>query len=751
MGTALDALPERGWARVRELLNWTVIRGENWEGQPVRPDGTVILTPLVVASLTDAELADLIKDPEDFEMDGHLTEIKDGIERGWHDAERGAAEDAYYTGYTEAVESVLGGKPVWMKVDGKDKMAFLIPWETIQEWLVKYYDNHSEHFGGDFEDLVISYADRAQPSEDYYATGQQVVKRFQEDGWSYGLDQVSELDPPEPVMDPQQSELFEPEASYAPVPQPPPAPGLGESLLLEGYKYACALIELPPEHADFLLGWGKANIPDDVLYVPPGDDTMGRELEAHVTVKYGITLNEVPHELHQIMEQTPAFPVYLGAVSLFQQADYDVVKLAVESPWLRQLNARITKTLPCEGDKHPTYNPHTTLAYVKKGSCDHLVGQDPFTAEGSPGAEFTAYGMLYKGASELEDDPLRVKDHLLFNKTKKPEPPLEDMPMVEALVRERVRAAAMRHKSLGVVTVGATHSEAMEQMIDHMRRKGVWNFTWDELEQMPDKQRNRYWNQMQHGFWTTKERFVDKDEASRISGIKDIHGEDIQEALSGINGTQGELRVQLRTLEGPKILKFPALVSRNSKPGEKPFRLSWFKMRGRVPTAHGHVSVSKAEAKNLVYGQMSDKTWLCLVRGFGAEDVVFQIRAGMLEAVDPKEFISQVPEPKKFYVKIAWSETGTGVPDIYVGEWGKMSVERPEKPFPESFDHLESIKQWISSRYGSKVLELLRVEPVYEAIPAGVGPFETLPFPSNPRDLIPFLRNNRKRPQKTLL
>ena len=99
---------------------------------------------------------------------------------------------------------------------------------------------------------------------------------------------------------------------------------------------------------------------------------------------------------------------------------------------MRQLNARITKTLPCEGDKHPVFHPHCTIAYVKKGSCDQLVGQDPFAAEGSPGAEFVAYGMLFKGASDVEDDPLRVKEHLLFNKEKKPEPPLDELPVQES-------------------------------------------------------------------------------------------------------------------------------------------------------------------------------------------------------------------------------------------------------------------------------------------------------------------------------
>lgn len=658
-------LPEAGWAEVRKLLNWTVIRNdpdESWAGLEVRSDGTSILSPHVVAALDNSQIQELFESVEEYDSDGHLEEIADGLVRGWQDAERGAYEDAYYKGYTESIESALGTKPVWIKVGGKDKLSWLIPWDTISKWLADYYEGNNEHFSGDFEDLLISHADRAQPSEDYYPDGKDIAKRFAtEDFWSYGLDSVKEADPPEPVVDPNQPELFEPETTLPPEPQkpvakPPPAPGLGESLLMEGYKYACAMIELPPKHADFLLGWGRTNIPDNVLYALPEGDGNGRELEPHVTVKYGITLNEVPHELHQIVQQTPAFPVYMGAISLFQQEGYDVVKLTVESPWLRQLNARITATLPCEGDKHPNYNPHTTLAYVKKGSCDQLVGQDPFAAEGSPGAEFVAYGMVFKGASELENDPARVKEHLLFNKKKKPEPPLGDL-QAEAQPpskRERVRAAAVRHKALGTVTPGATHSEAMERMVDWMRTNGHWNLTWSQLEALPDKQRNRYWNQVEFGFWTSNNRFVDKEEASRISGIQDIHGEDIR------------------------------------------------------------------------------------------------------EAVDPKEFISTVPEPRYFYAKLAFSELGTGLPDLWLAHWGKMSVEHPDEAFPvksnvPGFDYLESLKQWIVRQYGEPMLKLLRIEPVYESIPAGVGPYETLPFPANPGDLIRFLRSSQKRRPKTLL
>ena len=53
--------------------------------------------------------------------------------------------------------------------------------------------------------------------------------------------------------------------------------------LMEGaaYKYGCAMLDVPPEQANFLIEWGKLNVPDNVLYTPDEsssvDGIQGRE------------------------------------------------------------------------------------------------------------------------------------------------------------------------------------------------------------------------------------------------------------------------------------------------------------------------------------------------------------------------------------------------------------------------------------------------------------------------------------------
>jgi len=190
------------------------------------------------------------------------------------------------------------------------------------------------------------------------------------------------------------------------------------NLLLEAdYKYSNTDITPSPEMSDFVLEWNQLNIPDDVLHTDP-DGGKGREREPHVTVKYGLLSPDIPEELRQICKETPPFPVFLGTVSLFTtNPEFDVVKIDVESPWLRKLNQQISDTLPHE-DTHPEYKPHLTLAYVEKGACDHLVGDDPFKAEGVQ-REFTAYGLNFSGAGD-DNEPGRVKEPILFSKVKKP-------------------------------------------------------------------------------------------------------------------------------------------------------------------------------------------------------------------------------------------------------------------------------------------------------------------------------------------
>lgn len=278
------------------------------------------------------------------------------------------------------------------------------------------------------------------------------------------------------------------------------------------YKYGCAMVALPEGHASFIIQWGQANIPDELIWNENEDG--GREKEIHTTAKYGFVGNPV-EQLHDIGDNTAPFPIYIGAVSLFQQADHDVVKLDVESPWLHKLNAALSR-LPNK-DKYPVYKPHITVAYVQKGSCDHLVGDDLFAAEGSPGAEFIATNMDYQGATEDSDDPNRPRAHILFSK-----PKLEE-------AKEQIKACAIRMKDGRVIT-GRLHGDCLGKA----QKLGL-------IGEMPEQELPYEVYDIEPGFVTNTNRFLNREEAYHLAvatglvpdegEMGQLHGSDVWESV----------------------------------------------------------------------------------------------------------------------------------------------------------------------------------------------------------------------------
>lgn len=160
------------------------------------------------------------------------------------------------------------------------------------------------------------------------------------------------------------------------------------------YKFACAMFDLDKQDADKVLAWSKKNIPDDVLFT---DGEKGREDEIHVTVLYGLHSDD-HKDAAKIIQKFKPDVITFGEVSKFESDKYDVLKLSVEGSILRKMNKAL-KELPYTSN-FPTYNPHCTLAYVKKGTCDHLLGKRNFD-----GFEVTMNSVTY---SPSEGEHIRI-------------------------------------------------------------------------------------------------------------------------------------------------------------------------------------------------------------------------------------------------------------------------------------------------------------------------------------------------------
>lgn len=161
------------------------------------------------------------------------------------------------------------------------------------------------------------------------------------------------------------------------------------------YDLSCTKIQLPKDLSDSILGWGKENVQDGDLYVD-GDKSKGRENDIHVTVLYGIK-SEDPAETASIISKVKPFEVRLGLINAFKdKKEYDVLKIEVESGDLERLHYDIDKNIDNE-NTYPTYNPHVTVAYIKKGSADKIIGDDTFK-----GKTFKVESIIFSDGKNIE-------------------------------------------------------------------------------------------------------------------------------------------------------------------------------------------------------------------------------------------------------------------------------------------------------------------------------------------------------------
>lgn len=137
------------------------------------------------------------------------------------------------------------------------------------------------------------------------------------------------------------------------------------------HEFSSTQVNLPEPLAGQIRRWGHQFIADEDV-----DTEEGREDEIHVTVLFGLHTNE-PDEVKKALKGVGPIELTLGKTSIFECEDYDVVKLDVESDDLHRLNKKLSDC--CEHTQtHPTYKPHCTISYVKKGCGKKYVGNDKF-------------------------------------------------------------------------------------------------------------------------------------------------------------------------------------------------------------------------------------------------------------------------------------------------------------------------------------------------------------------------------------
>jgi len=149
------------------------------------------------------------------------------------------------------------------------------------------------------------------------------------------------------------------------------------------YDYSSSQINMNEEWTSIFLDRGRELISKKDL------SGTGLETNPHVTVLYGIHDLDPSPKIVDIIETYPRFNITLGAVSLFKEDAFNVVKVDVESSDLYSLRGAFMNNCYFT-DKHPEYIPHMTVGFVKPESCNHLDGSLAFK-----GMSFVAEEVVY--------------------------------------------------------------------------------------------------------------------------------------------------------------------------------------------------------------------------------------------------------------------------------------------------------------------------------------------------------------------
>jgi 2'-5' RNA ligase len=129
------------------------------------------------------------------------------------------------------------------------------------------------------------------------------------------------------------------------------------------YNYGCSMV-----YFDFpKMNEIHSMIEDEDIYTEDGN-SHGLETEPHATLLYGLHSDEIEDNdvLHASTKLGIPSELKLHNASCFNNDKYDVLKFDVDDDHLHKINGELTK-LPHTTD-YPDYHPHSTIAYLKKGS-----------------------------------------------------------------------------------------------------------------------------------------------------------------------------------------------------------------------------------------------------------------------------------------------------------------------------------------------------------------------------------------------
>lgn len=130
------------------------------------------------------------------------------------------------------------------------------------------------------------------------------------------------------------------------------------------YEFGCVLVDYN------FTNWSeiKKTIVEGDIYEEEGKN-YGLQNRPHLTLLYGLHDTVTDQEIHNCFKgfSEDDFKVEISGVSIFENPDFDVLKLGVvNNSKLQDINSKLSE-LP-NSNKFPEYKPHITIGYLKSGT-----------------------------------------------------------------------------------------------------------------------------------------------------------------------------------------------------------------------------------------------------------------------------------------------------------------------------------------------------------------------------------------------
>ena len=116
----------------------------------------------------------------------------------------------------------------------------------------------------------------------------------------------------------------------------------------------------------------QKKIPSRELYTEEDNEDYGLEKQSHVTLVPCLDNDIDIDKMKSYLKPINEYDIVLTDISKFECEKFDVLKCAVKSKALKDTNKEIVDKFETHSE-YKDYNPHMTIAYMKKGMADKYL------------------------------------------------------------------------------------------------------------------------------------------------------------------------------------------------------------------------------------------------------------------------------------------------------------------------------------------------------------------------------------------